>query len=195
MMARRHLALIAAGGILGAMAAGGCEAQSVAALPKGGGALWDMGKAYRETTATRERICINGLWRWQPAGEGSHAVPAGGWGYFKVPGCWPGISDYMQKDCQTVFAHPSWKARKLGEVTAAWYRRKITVPDAWAGRRILLRADYVYSFATVLVDGRTAGAIRFPAGDVDLTAWCRPGGTHELSIHVVAMPLRGVMLS
>ena len=25
-----------------------------------------MSKAYRETTPTSERICINGLWRWQP---------------------------------------------------------------------------------------------------------------------------------
>ena len=33
----------------------------------------------------------------------------------RCPGCWPGISDYMQKDCQTVYAHPSWKDEKLGE--------------------------------------------------------------------------------
>ncbi|MHC4434075.1 MAG: hypothetical protein ACYTBS_19705, partial [Planctomycetota bacterium] len=31
--------------------------------------IWDMSKAYRETTPTRQRICINGLWRWQPASE------------------------------------------------------------------------------------------------------------------------------
>ena len=76
---------------------------------------WDISKAYRETTPTRERICLNGLWRWQPAAAQSEQVPTGSWGYFKVPGCWPGITDYMQKDSQTVFAHPDWKDRKLGE--------------------------------------------------------------------------------
>jgi hypothetical protein len=36
-------------------------------LPSGVRAAWNLEKAYRETTPTRERICINGLWRWQPA--------------------------------------------------------------------------------------------------------------------------------
>jgi len=30
-------------------------------------AVWDPAKAARETTPTRERVCLNGLWRWQPA--------------------------------------------------------------------------------------------------------------------------------
>ena len=37
--------------------------------------------------------------------------------------------------------------------------------------------------------------MRFPAGEVDLTSACQPGGTHVLSLLVVAMPLQGVMLS
>ena len=39
------------------------EAQSTARLPEGVGAVWDLDKAYRKTMPTRERICINGLWR------------------------------------------------------------------------------------------------------------------------------------
>ena len=57
------------------------------ALPTGVAAVWDLGRAYRETTPTRERICLNGLWRWQPAEPDSERVPATNWGYFKVPGC------------------------------------------------------------------------------------------------------------
>ena len=75
-----------------------------APLPDGVQAVWDIDKAFRTTTTTRERICINGLWRWQGASAEmkpeEDATPAGDWGYFKVPGCWPGITDYMQKDCQ-----------------------------------------------------------------------------------------------
>ena len=125
-------------------------------LPPGVRAVWDVGKAYRESTATRERICLNGLWQWQPAEAGSEQVPAGKWGWFKVPGCWPGITDYMQKDCQTVFAHPSWKDEKLGEITAAWYQREITIPSEWSGRRITLAMEYLNSFA-VGVGGRPQG--------------------------------------
>jgi len=166
-----------------------------AALPRGVRAVWDLDKANREATPTRERICINGLWRWQPIVGKSDTVPAGNWGYFKVPGCWPGITDYLQQDCQTVYADPSWKGVRLGEVNSAWYEREIAVPAGWAGRRIAVCAEYLNSYAAVYVDGRKAGEMRFPAGEVDVTSVCRPGGKHVLSMYVVAMPLKAVMLS
>src|SRR5690349_14309549 len=72
-------------------------------LPTGVEVVWDLKKAYHETTPNRERICLNGLWQWEPAEAQAKAVPSTNWGYFKVPGCWPGITDYMQKDCQTVY--------------------------------------------------------------------------------------------
>src|SRR5436190_1608875 len=83
----------------------------------------------------------------------------------------------------------------VGDSVAAWYERKISVPDTWAGRRITLTAEYVNSLATVYLDGKKAGEIRFPAGEVDLTALCQPGRTHTLSLLVVAMPLKGILLS
>ena len=181
--------------IITAMTPGVCRAQSAAPLPQGVKAVWDMSKAYRDTTPTRERICINGLWRWQPARDVADVVPADEWGWFKVPGCWPGITDYMQKDCQTVHAHPSWKDENLRTTTAAWYQREIAIPGEWAGRRIAAYVEYLNSYAVVYVDGRKAGEIRFPWGEVDLTSHCRPGGRYVLSMLVVAMPLKGVMLS
>ena len=164
-------------------------------LPEGVKAVWDVDKAYRLSTPTRERICINGLWQWQPADGETNAVPDDKWGCFKVPGSWPGITDYMQKDSQTVHAHPSWKDRRLRSITSAWYQRKITIPSEWAGRRITIRAEYVNSHATIYLDGRNVGAIVFPGGELDITTACRPGSTHVLSIFVIAMPLKGVMLS
>lgn len=164
-------------------------------LPAGVRAVWDLDCAFCEATATRERVCLNGLWRWQPAGETADAIPAGQWGYFKVPGCWPGVTDYMQKDCQTVFAHPAWKDRRLSEVSTAWYEREITVPANWTGRRISLAMEYVNSAAVVWVDGQKAGEIRFPGGELDLNGFCRPGGKHRLSAAVTALPLKAVLLS
>jgi len=101
----------------------------------------------------------------------------------------------MQKDSQTVHAHPSWRSQKLGDVTAAWYEREITIPTHWASRRISVCIEYLNSYAVVYVDRSRAGEIRFPGGEVDLTSLCHPGGTHGLSLLVVAMPLKGVMLS
>ncbi len=146
------------------------QKETVMELPEGVEAVWGFEQAYRESTKTRERLCAGGLCRWQPAREGSDAVPSAGWGYFKVPRCWLGITDYMQKDCQTVYAHPSWRDEDLGGITVAWYQREITVPRQWTGRRIVLCAKYVNSFAAVYVDGKKAGEIRFPWGEADLTA-------------------------
>ena len=111
-----------------------------AVLPAGVRAVWTLDTAYRERTATRERICLNGLWQWQPAAGPTNLPPADAWGYFKVPGPWPGITDYMQKDCQTVFMHPAWREVNLRDLAAAWYQREITIPAAWQGRRIAIRA-------------------------------------------------------
>src|SRR5688500_7471004 len=107
---------------------GGLNAETPdAALPSGVKVVWDLGKAYREKTPTRERVCLNGLWRWQPAVGGTDSVPAERWGFFKVPGCWPRITDYMQKDSQTVHAHPAWRNENLAGVTTAWYQREIHI--------------------------------------------------------------------
>src|SRR6516164_2633983 len=54
-------------------------------LPPGAKVVWDLDKAQRDKTFTRERVCLNGLWRWQPATEKAERVPADKWGYFKVP--------------------------------------------------------------------------------------------------------------
>jgi beta-galactosidase len=173
----------------------GAQDQTAVALPPGVIAVWDVAKAYKEMTPTRERICINGLWRWQPAADNAQQVPTTGWGYYKVPACWPGIQDYMQGDYQTLYPNPSWKSTNLGEGQSAWYERTITIPQDWTGRRIVLDVEYLNSYAEIYVDGRKVGQIRFPAGQADLTAAVRPGATHVLSLLVVAMPLREVMES
>jgi hypothetical protein len=165
-----------------------------ATLPPGVKAVWDLDKAFREKTPTRERICINGLWRWQP-GTSDAGVPAGNWGFYKVPGPWPGKNAFARKESQTVFAHPSWRNQNLPGVTKAWYQREVTVPADWAGRRIALAVDYLNSVATVFLDGKKIGKLCFPAGELDLTAAVQPGGKHLLSIFVQALPLKETVLA
>jgi beta-galactosidase len=195
MKPQRHILFITILELLATAVRGLSQDEPATPLPPGVRGVWDLDLAYREATPTRERVCLNGLWRWQPARDATEKPPASGWGYFKVPGCWPGIADYMQKDCQTVHAHPSWKNERLGGITAAWYEREMTVPAEWSGRRITVSTACLNSFAAVLVDGHKAGEIRFPGGEVDISAACRPGARQVLSLLVVAMPLKGVMMS
>jgi hypothetical protein len=101
----------------------------------------------------------------------------------------------MQKDCQTVFAHPDWKEQRLSSLTAAWYQREVTVPAQWSGRRLTLRFEQLNSYAVVYVDSRRAGEMHFPGGELDVTSTFRPGATHVVSVLTVALPLKGVMLS
>jgi beta-galactosidase len=188
---REFLRLTAAGTVVLGMGAGLAEAAAAPAPVK---AVWDLGKAYRESTATRARVCINGLWRWQPAPPEAESVPADAWGYFKVPGPWPG-SGGESRDSQTVHADASWEREDWSGTTSAWYQRELVVPEAWAGRRLLLHVEYLNSYAAVFIDGKRIGEVRFPWGEVDLTSVCRPGRKHVLSLLVVALPLKGVMLS
>ncbi len=155
-------------------------------LPEGVKAVWDLGKAFRESTPTREQICINGLWRFKPAGSYSEGVPAAGtgWGYFKVPAPWPGKGGQGQ----TIYAAKPWGDR-LGSLDAVWCARDITVPPDWQGRRIGLRMENVNAYATVFIDGREVGSIVFPGDALDITAACSPGRTHQLAVRTIAQRL------
>ena len=168
-----------------------------AVLPADVKAVWDMDKAWRETTPTRERICINGLWRWQPADEQKlNQPPTENWGYFKVPGAWPNIKvhQWMAEDSQSVYFHPEWKDAKqapitnLVNVTMAWYEREFKVPGQWKGRRMALNVDWLGSCAAVFVDGKKTAEIYYPGGEIDITAACRPGEKQVLSILVATAP-------
>ena len=123
-----------------------------AQLPAGVKAVWDIKLAHAEKTPTRERICLNGLWRWQPVQASSNNPPAGSWGWFKAPGCWPGEA---QTICSERLARPSfrttsWKSVNLRDTARAWYQREITIPADWKGRRISLSLEYLNTFATGL---------------------------------------------
>src|SRR3984885_6894085 len=50
--------------------------------------------------------------------------------------------------------------RRVGPDNRVWYRRTISVPKAWATRRMLLHFDAVDWEATVFVDGKQVGSHR-----------------------------------
>ena len=156
--------------MLFAISMGGvCRAQSAVALPKGVKAVWDLDKAYRETTPTRERICINGLWRWQPAGGDRRRRPPATGATSRCPGAGRASGLTCRRTARRL--RPSGlEGREAGGVTAAWYQREITIPRRVGRPPHALSAEYLNSFAAVYVDGKKAGEMRFPGGEVDLTA-------------------------
>jgi beta-galactosidase len=169
----------------------GAAQQEDLPLPAGQAAPWEAGSAASVSSPTRGRICLNGLWRFLPViGEAAPRVPANGegWGWFKVPGMWPGPSG---TPVQTVHLSP-WLEQAgadPGKMEQAWYRRDISVPVAWAGRRVAVEFTMLQTHAKVFIDGKAVGEAWFPGGPVDITAGVVPGTTQSLALLVTARPL------
>lgn len=158
------------------------------ALPDGAEDLRDSSQAWRQTSATRERICLNGLWRFLPVEKetSQQPPPAGrGWGWFKVPGIWPRSAD----DAQQILLPGGTEDAELRQLEQAWCQRPLNVPATWTGRRILLDFTMVQTHARVWIDGREAGEVFFPGGLLDITQQARPGAAQTLTVLLTARPL------
>lgn len=155
---------------------------------------FSLDDAWRLSTPTREKISLNGLWQFYPCinDESQKALPpsGAGWGWFKVPGHWQGkLPNNDWRGSATPFYLSSRIRQKMPPVLhKAWYRRCITIPHAWQGKRILLKLDLVQSKANIHIDGTSVGTIVFPGGEVDLTRYAKTGRKQELSILLEANP-------
>ena len=107
-----------------------------------------------------------------------------------MPGPWPQykVGEWMAEESQALYRAPSWKETNLKTVDLAWYQREISMPQGWAGRRVVLRAEYVNSYAAVYLDGKLAGELNHPGGAVEITPLCRPGKSQVLTMLVAAKP-------
>lgn len=155
---------------------------------------WSLADASRQTTLTRERVCLNGLWGFRPVqtNETAEQVPAVGdcWGWFKIPGIWPDGAWEFDGGAQRVFL-ASWLAER-GAAKAfeqAWYKRRIAVPQAWQGRRVALDFTMLQTHVRAFVDGAPCGELWYPGGELELTGQLKPGSEQELALLVTARPL------
>ena len=67
-----------------------------------------------------------------------------------------------------------------------WYRKKLDIPAADAGRSLFLDIDGAMSYATVWMNGRLAGGwpYGYASWRVDLTPYIQPGGENQLAIRL-----------
>lgn len=114
-------------------------------------------------------LSLNGVWQFQP-GATNDPVPVGQnlVGAILVP--FPmesALSGVMQY-------HPF-----------SWYRRQFTVPDAWAGQRILLHCDAINWRSQLYVNGQSVGVHTggYDPFSYDITPYLS-GGTNELLVRV-----------
>ncbi len=125
---------------------------------------------------------ICGTWRFSPAppeGFERAGFDDGRWAPIEVPGEW-----VMQGF--TVAAD-----------TAAGYRRRFAVAADWAGKRIKLRFDAVYSNAVVWINGHKAGRHDggFTAWELDVTDLVQPGKQNVIALAVKNESIADVLSS
>ncbi|RBQ07868.1 glycoside hydrolase family 2 protein [Pedobacter miscanthi] len=148
----------------------------------------------------RQELCLNGSWQFQPIAlpadfeEGIDAPPEltapknGEWekAVIRIPSPW-NVNSFADKngqggDFRTFPSYPAnWEKVKMG-----WVRRKVNVPAAWKGQRIILHFEAVAGDARILLNGKEVGGhfgIFLPF-DIDVTQAVLSGKENELMIGI-----------
>jgi beta-galactosidase len=102
----------------------------------------------------------------------------GAWRLLDLPHDWGVESDFIQ-------ALPG-ETGKLPWHGVAWYRKRLALPAADAGRRTVLEIDGALSNPAVYCNGRLVGgwAYGYTSFQVDLTACLKPGADNSLAIRL-----------
>lgn len=121
-------------------------------------------------SATSQRISLDGSWDF--ATDPPESFPTGAstlkWSTITTPSHWE-----MQGF--------------VAESGRAAYSKKIAIPTDWAGKRIKIRSEGIYSQATIWVNGqRMGGHMGATPFELDITDAAKPGQPNELDILVHA---------
>lgn len=165
---------------------------------KGINNVWGLEDAWQASSLTRASICLNGIWRFHPLNDNEEATsPAGEyeWGWIKVPGIWPDSRSLKAKANSSaqhivpnaILSHMSDSSGQDG-LKRAWYKRELTVPSNWQGRRIRIEFTMLSTHGRIFLDGHEVGTIRWPGGEVDITEFVKFGKKQILTILVSAKP-------
>ena len=97
----------------------------------------------------------------------------------------PGSTDQAGYGKKTTSAHKDRLTREYEYVGPAWYEKKVTIPDAWAGKHTELFLERCHWETRVWVDGRKMGmreSLSVPH-TYNLTAALTPG-EHSIVVRV-----------
>lgn len=153
----------------------------------------------------RQEICLNGRWQFQAIpvpesweyGKGNPpdlAMPSPeGWDntLIKIPSPWNANSfanhNLEGPDHRDFPSYPqSWD-----KVRMAWMRKTVTVPQGWAGQRLMLHFEAVAGFAEVYVNGSKVAENfdNFLPFEADITDVAEPGKEAEILVGVRSLSL------
>jgi len=80
---------------------------------------------------------------------------------------------------------------KMESSRSTWYRNEMLVPAEWKGRQIRIYAWLWGMDALVFVDGKKAGRILRPLGDIDVTDFVTPGKKCTVTVLLSTDRIRG----
>ncbi|HEY8439454.1 MAG TPA: glycoside hydrolase family 2 TIM barrel-domain containing protein, partial [Candidatus Limnocylindrales bacterium] len=132
------------------------------------------------------RIDLDGRWRFQLL-RSPDADPGSRWEEADVPGCWTmqGFDDRPHyTNVQMPF--PGFPPEIPDDDPTGLYERDVEIPEAWAGKRIVLHVGAAESVLIVSLDGRDVGVSKDShlAAEFDVSAIAGPG-RHVLRLRVV----------
>jgi beta-galactosidase len=152
----------------------------------------------RSASDHRAHQGLAGSWAFMPAPAADQppAAPdeAGNtWGRVAVPGSWKSFGyPPVTSGLEAGGLGTAWNQFSGGHDDATphgWYRREVTVPADWAGRTVRLGFERLGTRAEVWLDGRHAGSVEWPGGELDVTDDVTPGEPQQLLIRVdVVLP-------
>ncbi len=148
----------------------------------------------------RAEMVLNDLWRFMPAAGAATSEPQGQWGWIRVPGTWErdGWPQTPFEGLQARGAGGSWEGVQIDEqkngvptmllknVDRTWYEREVTIPQNWASREIVLDVQRVSTDARIFIDGKEAGTVAWPGGELVITPHVKAGAKVTLRMLVVA---------
>ena len=136
-------------------------------------------------------LMLDGTWqvlRWPfPAGEAKLAGPQPGdvsWQDVRQPG-----KVFYDNPEQPPSSIAHWNRVTLAHLNpedGAIIRRRVSIPAAWKGKRILLRFEGIYPAGRIYWDGKVVGEqwSGLTRTEVDVTDWAAPGTQHVVAVRL-----------
>lgn len=148
---------------------------------------------YRRKNQSEYQMSLNGDWKfcyleapeYSPEGFSNADFCDNGWDEIEVPSCWE-LKGYGKMHYTDVwYLFPINPPFVPSENPTGIYRRKIEVPDAWNGRKNILRFDGVSSAFDVWVNGEYVGYSKVSrlSSEFDLTPLLHPG-ENQITVRV-----------